>query len=736
MKACKETLLNVVLSAINLIVIITILIKVYNITDTNYWEIFFMCLTGGVIFLCLSKALSKNYNKRLSSFIFIFILVIIIFHGDITNFVKETIINKIYIIETQININKSTTYEDFRYIFAIAIPTATLLTLALIKMNLEYIIVALNFFIMMTFYYIGFKNEVFQVKYLFVLNCVILILFGKLKEIILDYKKRKFELNINYKLITFKTLIYALVVLIIIAILPIEKKGIYYEQINKYVNEKLHGKTDSEKYIIDEAYNIKQSGYSDSTKKLGGKLKISDEKIMEVYSYSGDLYLRGSVKEFYTGHSWEILNKNLTAIENNNGKIVDENKYSNYGDIIKKEEIKIVPISNNIKALVAPIYTLNVESENSVLYSIRYGTFFSKTDNRNPYTVEYYREEPIHEKIIESSKNNHRSEITSAYLDISKITKNTLDLTLDIVSNVKSNKEKVEKIVEYLNKNYKYSLDVSEVPLDKDFVDYFLFEEKEGYCVYFASALTIMCRIACVPARYVEGFKVSNTPVELGKYDVTNKDAHAWVEVLIDPNEELWTTIDCSPTPRSILPNDNQVQVTENLPNTNIENKEEVQGNSKKELKEKEDNIKIYENRNEKWSINFNVALQTTALIIILIVLIVLIGLIIRVIISFVNIKKIVKSNSATKIYVYYIKRLKVINICKQNNLTDLEFVQSLDDEELKNKLLPLVKESYKIIYGNKKISIDGHEYLKFIDDYLKLRVNVINYLLYKYILL
>lgn len=733
MKAYKETLLNVVLSVINLIFIITTLIKVYNITNTNSWEMFFVCLTGGIIFLCLSKALSKNYNKRLSILLFIFILVIIIFHGDITNFVKETIIDKVHIIETQININKSTTYEDFIYIFAIVISTTTLLTLALIKMNLEYIIVALSFFMMMTFYYIGFKNEVFQVKYLFVLNCVILILFGKLKEIILDYKKRKFELNINYKLITFKTLIYALVVLIIIAILPIEKKGIYYEQINKYVNEKLYGKIDSEKYIIDEAYNIKQSGYSDSTKKLGGKLRISDEKVMKVYSYSGDLYLRGSVKEFYTGHSWEILNKNLTAIENNNGKIVDQNKYSNYGDIIKKEEIKIVPISNHIKALVAPIYTLNVESENSILYSIRYGTFFSKTDNRNPYTVEYYREEPIHEKIIESSKNNHRSEITSAYLDISKITKNTLDLTLDIVSNVKSNEEKVEKIVEYLNKNYKYSLDVSEVPLDKDFVDYFLFEEKEGYCVYFASALTIMCRIAGVPARYVEGFKVSNIPVEPGKYDVTNKDAHCWVEVLIDPNEELWTTIDCSPTPRSILPNDNQVQVTEKLQNTNIKNKEEIQGNSKKELKEKEDNIKTYENKNEKWSINFNVALQTIALIILLIVLI---GLIIRAIISFVNIKKIVKSNSATKIYVYYIKRLKVIKIYKQNNLTDLEFVQSLDDEELKNKLLHLVKENYKIVYGNKKISIDGHEYLKFIDDYLKLRVNVIKYLLYKYILL
>ncbi|WP_294359061.1 transglutaminase-like domain-containing protein [uncultured Clostridium sp.] len=32
----------------------------------------------------------------------------------------------------------------------------------------------------------------------------------------------------------------------------------------------------------------------------------------------------------------------------------------------------------------------------------------------------------------------------------------------------------------------------------------FLFQEKKGYCTYFATATTIMCRAVGVPARYKE----------------------------------------------------------------------------------------------------------------------------------------------------------------------------------------------------------------------------------------
>ncbi len=43
------------------------------------------------------------------------------------------------------------------------------------------------------------------------------------------------------------------------------------------------------------------------------------------------------------------------------------------------------------------------------------------------------------------------------------------------------------------------------IPPDMDFVAHFL-ETREGYCVYYATALTVMARTQGLPARYVEGF--------------------------------------------------------------------------------------------------------------------------------------------------------------------------------------------------------------------------------------
>ena len=94
----------------------------------------------------------------------------------------------------------------------------------------------------------------------------------------------------------------------------------------------------------------------------------------------------------------------------------------------------------------------------------------------------------------------------------------------------------------------------------EDFVSWFLLESKEGYCSYFASAMTVMCRIAGVPARYVEGYYIS--PVN-GEAIVTGKNAHAWVEVYL--NGIGWTAFD--PTARAVGIDENRED--ENVPNEN-----------------------------------------------------------------------------------------------------------------------------------------------------------------------
>jgi transglutaminase-like putative cysteine protease len=69
-------------------------------------------------------------------------------------------------------------------------------------------------------------------------------------------------------------------------------------------------------------------------------------------------------------------------------------------------------------------------------------------------------------------------------------------------------------------------------------------QAKRGYCMYFATAMTMLLRHQGIPARFVMGF----LPGELAESleTVRDNDAHAWVEVFVP--RRGWVSFD--PTPR------------------------------------------------------------------------------------------------------------------------------------------------------------------------------------------
>lgn len=104
-------------------------------------------------------------------------------------------------------------------------------------------------------------------------------------------------------------------------------------------------------------------------------------------------------------------------------------------------------------------------------------------------------------------------------------------------------------IKNYLDSNTRYTLSPGRLPKGKDFVEYFLYENKLGYCAHYASAGALMLRAMGYPARYVEGYAIgrsdltNSSSIYLGEtggedsiVEVTVKDynAHAWVEVYYD----------------------------------------------------------------------------------------------------------------------------------------------------------------------------------------------------------
>ena len=84
----------------------------------------------------------------------------------------------------------------------------------------------------------------------------------------------------------------------------------------------------------------------------------------------------------------------------------------------------------------------------------------------------------------------------------------------------------------YLDAICEYDANAPAAPEGVDPVYYFLYESHRGYCMHYASAVTLMLRAAGVPARYVSGFAAEVSPGR--QTDVPDRAAHAWVEVWVD----------------------------------------------------------------------------------------------------------------------------------------------------------------------------------------------------------
>ncbi|MBO5797110.1 MAG: transglutaminase domain-containing protein [Clostridia bacterium] len=92
----------------------------------------------------------------------------------------------------------------------------------------------------------------------------------------------------------------------------------------------------------------------------------------------------------------------------------------------------------------------------------------------------------------------------------------------------------IEQVAEFVKNRATYNLFAKPMPDGSpDFVMYFLNQSREGYCVHFATAATLLYRSLGIPARYVSGFTCDITMANTWT-PVADDDAHAWVEVLVD----------------------------------------------------------------------------------------------------------------------------------------------------------------------------------------------------------
>jgi hypothetical protein len=104
-------------------------------------------------------------------------------------------------------------------------------------------------------------------------------------------------------------------------------------------------------------------------------------------------------------------------------------------------------------------------------------------------------------------------------------------LAHQVMDNVPNTYDRAEALESFLRSPpFSYSPQVKPTPPGKDPVDYFLFDLKQDFCEYFASAMVVMLREEGIPARLVEGFTTGTFDSTSNAWVVKEQDAHAWVE--------------------------------------------------------------------------------------------------------------------------------------------------------------------------------------------------------------
>lgn len=106
--------------------------------------------------------------------------------------------------------------------------------------------------------------------------------------------------------------------------------------------------------------------------------------------------------------------------------------------------------------------------------------------------------------------------------------------------------------VQYILQHFgAYSQTLDPLPAGADPVDYFIGTSKQGYCVHYASAATLMLQSMGIPARYASGYVAFPGDFEKEKgadgytASITDERAHAWVEIYLE--DFGWLPIEVTP---------------------------------------------------------------------------------------------------------------------------------------------------------------------------------------------
>lgn len=115
------------------------------------------------------------------------------------------------------------------------------------------------------------------------------------------------------------------------------------------------------------------------------------------------------------------------------------------------------------------------------------------------------------------------------FLQVPAVSARLRALSDSLTAGASNDYDRAVAIERWLRTTFAYTLDLPATAPEAT-LEHFLFERREGHCEYFSTAMTVLLRVAGVPARNVNGFRGGDWN-SFGDYlAVTQNQAHSWVE--------------------------------------------------------------------------------------------------------------------------------------------------------------------------------------------------------------
>lgn len=287
---------------------------------------------------------------------------------------------------------------------------------------------------------------------------------------------------------------------------------------------------------------------------FGGPVSLKDTPIADIEASTGRFW-RVRVFHDYTGDGWLSNDPDLLLIEENKQELTRP------GFDLRREITQTVRVRNGLGpgdaliaagqplrasvplraavSLITPREDLVGSAESSVdpavpdalppapgdasvLYSRK------SLEEGEPYEV-FSSLTRADEESLRESGTDYPEWVVPRYLQLPDTLPERVRLLAEqITAGLNTPYDKAKAIETYL-RQIPYNQQIRGPAPGQDGVDYFLFDEQQGYCDYYASSMVVMLRAVDVPARYVRGY--ARTERTAGVYGLLESDGHAWPEV-------------------------------------------------------------------------------------------------------------------------------------------------------------------------------------------------------------